>query len=192
VSIVVVYFSEAGTTHQVAESIRNGAINSGAAADETDCRLFRITNNHLVDNRFCEESYLCAIDSATAVIFGSPTYMGGPAAQFKAFADATSDRWDTQAWSGKIAAGFTVGSNPGGDQLSTLQYFTILAAQHGMVWVNLNMPADHEFNTHNKPGAQLGFAGTVPGDSISESDTMLAELLGARVASFCHRLAPKS
>jgi len=192
VSIVVVYFSEAGTTHQVAEAIRVGAVSDSTAAGSNDCQLLRVTDDNTVDGRFNEESYLSAIDSATAVIFGSPTYMGGPAAQFKAFADATSDRWDTQAWNGKLAAGFTVGSNPGGDQLSTLQYFTILAAQHGMLWVNLNMPADHEINTENKPGAQLGFAGTVPGDNISEADTALAQLLGARVASYCRKFAPQS
>ncbi|XUJ34422.1 flavodoxin family protein [Bradyrhizobium japonicum] len=57
--------------------------------------------------------------------------MGGPAAQFKAFADASSYRWSQQRWADKIAAGFTTGACAGGDQLHTLTYFTILAAQHG-------------------------------------------------------------
>jgi len=35
--------------------------------------------------------------------FGSPTYMGGPAAQFKAFADATGDRWAARTWANKVA-----------------------------------------------------------------------------------------
>ena len=44
--------------------------------------------------------------------------MGGPAAQFKAFADATAGKWFTSAWKDKIAAGFTVSMSPSGDKLT--------------------------------------------------------------------------
>jgi len=189
-SIVIIYFSEADTTHQVAESICAGVahVNELRSCD-FECHLLRITSEQIIGGRFSETGYLKLIDDADAVIFGSPTYMGGPAAQFKAFADESSSRWDEQRWDSKVAAGFTVGSNPGGDQLSTLQYLSVLAAQHGMLWVNLTMPLDHEGNTENKLGAQLGFAGTVPGDTISAADVKAAKQLGARVTQLCHRLA---
>ena len=61
--------------------------------------------------------------------------MGGPAAKFKAFADATVESWFAQAWRDKLAAGFTVSGTPSGDKFSTLQYFHTLAMQHGMIWV---------------------------------------------------------
>ena len=82
-----------------------------------------------------------------------------------------------------------MGSNPGGDQLATLSYFSILAAQHGMLWVNLTMPSDHEHNTERKLNAQLGFAGVVPSDQISGADKLAAAQLGRRVAGFSKRMA---
>ncbi len=181
-TVAVVYFSEKDTTHQVAEAISEGV-------EKMSCQyhLLRVTGEQIVDGRFVSDEYLHTIDRCDAVIFGCPTYMGGPAAQFKAFCDKTSDRWDDQSWSGKFAAGFTVGSNPGGDQLATLQYFAILAAQHGMLWVNHEMPSDHEENIENKLNAQMGFAGVVPGDTISKRDVTVAARHGSRVALFSKR-----
>lgn len=184
VSVAVVYFSQAGTTHQLAQAVGDGIRGQAGCS----CKLLRVTEDQLCAGRFTANATLDYIDHADAVLFGSPTYMGGPAAQFKAFADATSDRWTSQSWSGKLASGFTVGSNPGGDQLATLQYFTILSAQHGMLWVNLTMPHDHEDNQAHNPGAQLGIATTVAGDKISTADEYLAKALGSQVAQYCLRL----
>ncbi len=69
---------------------------------------------------------------------GSPTYMGGAAAQFKAFIDATSDEWSKQRWANKIAAGFTCGSSLNGDQTACLQAMNTLASLQGMLWVGLD------------------------------------------------------
>jgi multimeric flavodoxin WrbA len=33
------------------------------------------------------------LDAADAIVFGTPTYMGGPSWQFKRFADASSKAW---------------------------------------------------------------------------------------------------
>ena len=54
----------------------------------------RIVGDDIVSGRLQNNKLLSVVDAADGVIFGSPTYMGGPAAQFKAFADATSDRWN--------------------------------------------------------------------------------------------------
>jgi len=124
----------------------------------TNAVLYRIVGPEIVDGRFRAEQCLSLIDGSDAVIFGSPTYMGGPAAQFKAFADATSDHWDAQQWADKVAAGFTVGANPNGDQLMTLQYFSILASQHGMLWIGLDIPGGFDERQRNPLGSQLGLA----------------------------------
>ena len=65
--------------------------------------------------------------------------MGGPSAQFKQFADATSKAWFTQKWKDKIAAGFTNSATMNGDKFSTIQYFVTLSMQHGMVWVGTSL-----------------------------------------------------
>lgn len=186
-SVAVVYFSQSGSTHKIAEAISDGVLQQGV-----QCQLLRITGKQIVDGRFVVEEYLNTIDQCSAVIFGSPTYMGGPAAQFKAFCDASSERWEGQLWSGKFAAGFTVGSNPGGDQLATLQYFSILAAQHGMLWINRELPDSTVCGEDAGQYAQLGFAGVVTGSSISQVDLTTASRLGKRVALLGKRFVESS
>lgn len=114
--------------------------------------------------------------------FGSPTFMGGPAAQFKAFADASSDRWTEQKWANKIAAGFTTGALAGGDQLHTLTYFTILAAQHGMLWCGLDIAGGEDPADRNRLGSQLGLATHPVNGTLPQSDLSSAEYLGRRLA----------
>ncbi|MFK8077471.1 MAG: flavodoxin family protein [Granulosicoccus sp.] len=175
--LAIIYFSQTGTTHQIATAVAEGANQFKPGS----CQLHRITGSEIVNGRFINEACLAMIDEADAICFGSPTYMGGPAAQFKAFADASSERWETQRWSGKAASGFTVGINPGGDQLATLQYFSVLAAQQGMVWVGLDKPQDQQLDNWNTQGTQLGFSAYVTGDTISESDVATAQYLGERI-----------
>ena len=185
--LAIIYFSQTGTTHQVACALRDGAV----ACEDVSCALHRIEGSEIVNGRFVNEACLELVDQADAVCFGSPTYMGGPAAQFKAFADASSDRWETQQWQGKAVAGFTVGTSPGGDQLSTLQYFSVLAAQHGMIWVGLDIPSNQNSATWNTQGTQLGFSGHITGDTINEADCVTARYLGARLTSIIQRLTTR-
>lgn len=137
--------------------------------------------------RFQNERLLETIDRADAVAFGSPTYMGGPAAQFKAFADASSDRWSKQAWANKIAAGFTTGACASGDQLHTLTYFTILGAQHGMLWCGLDIPSGEDRDGRNRLGSQLGLATHLVDGALPWSDLNTAEYLGQRLARMASR-----
>jgi NAD(P)H dehydrogenase (quinone) len=101
------------------------------------------------------------LDACDAMIFGSPTYMGSASAAFKAFMEATSQRWMEQRWAMKLAAGFTNSGSQNGDKQNTLMQFVTLAAQHGMLWVNLNqMPGNNSTagseNDMNRLGASLG------------------------------------
>jgi NAD(P)H dehydrogenase (quinone) len=70
------------------------------------------------------EGALDALGAHDAIIYGSPTYMGGPAWQFKKFADASSKPWFSSAWKDKIAAGFTNSASVNGDKFSTIAYFS--------------------------------------------------------------------
>ncbi|MGY3420664.1 multimeric flavodoxin WrbA [Bradyrhizobium sp. F1.13.4] len=115
-----------------------------------------------------------------------PTW-AGPAAQFKAFADASSDRWSRQQWANKIAAGFTTGACAGGDQLHTLTYFSILAAQHGMLWCGLDIPGGEDPSGRNRLGSQLGLATHLVDSSLPQSDLTTAEYLGQRLAKMASR-----
>jgi NAD(P)H dehydrogenase (quinone) len=183
--LALIYYSGTGMTHQLAMAIKQGA----GVRGQVEVATHRIVGSEIELGRFKSDACLELVDSADAVVFGSPTYMGGPAAQFKAFADASSDRWDKQRWAGKVAAGFTTGSCPSGDQLVTLQYFTILAAQHGMVWIGLDIPGGYDKQGRNRSGSQLGICAQSEGSNLHESDLRTAEYLGLRVAELAVRLS---
>jgi NAD(P)H dehydrogenase (quinone) len=174
--VAIIFFSATGATAKLAEAVHAGA---AEVAQVVSCR---IEATDTMGGRFVNEEVLRLADAADALAFGSPTYMGGPAAQFKAFADATSDRWTTQRWADKIAADFTTGSCANGDQGHTLAYFTILAAQHGMLWCGLDIPGGTDPQGRNRLGSQTGLATHVVDGALDASDLATARYLGRRLA----------
>lgn len=179
--IAIIYFSATGTTARLAQALHAGAAEN---AEVVSCR---IAPADIVEGRFRNEEVLKAADAADGLAFGSPTYMGGPASHFKAFADATSDRWSGQRWTNKVAAGFTTGSCANGDQGHTLSYFTVLAAQHGMLWCSLNIPGGYDPAGRNRLGGQLGLATTTIEGALDASDLATANYLGKRLATVAGR-----
>jgi NAD(P)H dehydrogenase (quinone) len=186
-TVSIIYFSGSGHTAKLAEAVQHGA----ASIPGVTASLVEIRGDDVVAGRFQNAEVLAKLDASDAIIFGSPTYMGGPAAQFKAFADATGERWFKSAWRDKLASGFTVSSSPSGDKFSTLQYFHTLAMQHGMVWIGLGeMPM--QSNGVNRLGSFAGATAQAgmesPDVAPTAEDRLTGELLGKRVASFALRL----
>jgi NAD(P)H dehydrogenase (quinone) len=179
--LAIIYFSASGITQKLARAIERGA------APTVTVTLCRITGEEIIAGRFQNAQMMQIVDAADGVAFGSPTYMGGPSAQFKAFADASSERWSKQSWAGKLAAGFTTGACAGGDQLHTLTYFSILAAQHGMLWCGLDIPGGQDPNGLNRLGSQLGVATHLVDGSLTPNDLATAEYLGSRLARLVRR-----
>lgn len=186
-SLTIIYFSGGGHTTKMAEAVAKGA----GSVSEVQVHLIGIDGNDIVEGRYKNESVLATIDGSDAVIFGSPTYMGGPAAQFKAFADASGERWFRSAWKNKLAAGFTVSAGPSGDKLSTLHYFFTLAMQHGMVWIGLDESPfnDKGINRLSSFSGVMGQAMQEPPDEApNAADKLTGEVLGRRVAEWMLKL----
>ena len=166
--IAVVYHSGYGHTQRLAQSVAEGA---GAQLVAIDA-----------EGNLPEGGWE-TLAAASAIIFGSPTYMGMASWQFKKFADASSKRWYIGAWKDKVAGGFTISANPSGDKLSTLQYFMTLAMQHGMVWVGQSESND---GTLNRIGSNCGVMAQVgqtsPAADIPQGDLDTAKAYGQRVA----------
>jgi len=186
-TVSIIYFSGGGHTAKLAESVNKGA----ASVAGVKTNLIAITGEDIVKGRYQNDAALAQLDASDAIIFGSPTYMGGPAGQFKIFADATAGRWFTKAWQDKLAAGFTVSSSPSGDKYNTLQYFFTLAMQQFMIWVGLGeMPLQP--NGINRLGAYSGAMGQAgqesPEVAPNAEDKRTGEILGARVASLALKL----
>jgi multimeric flavodoxin WrbA len=186
--IAIVYFSGYGHTARQAEAVREGAA-SVAGAEVTALRIDQDGN--------LPEGALDALAGYDAVIYGSPTYMGGPAWQFKKFADASSKPWFASAWKDKLAAGFTNSASVNGDKFSTIEYFWTLSQQHGQVWIGTGLlPANQKQHGPADVNWTAGFAGALaisPADASPEEapragDLETARLLGRRVAEFAAKL----
>ena len=173
--VVVVYHSGYGHTERVADFVAQGA-NAQKVVIDADGNV--------------DEAGWQALNSANAIIFGSPTYMGMVYWQFKKFADATSKQWFASAWRDKVAGGFTISASPSGDKLSTIQYFITLSMQQGMIWVgqpSLNDGTVNRLGSNSGVMAQVG--PTSPAADIPQGDLDTAKAYGARVAQIAAKLA---
>jgi len=186
-TVSIIYFSGGGHTAKLAEAITKGA----ASVAGVKTNLIAITGDDIVKGRYSNDAVFAQLDASDAIIFGSPTYMGGPAGQFKTFADATAGKWFGSVWRDKIASGFSVSNSPSGDKFSTLQYFHTLAMQHGMIWVGLGeMPMQP--NGINRLGSFAGATAQAgqesPDIKPSAEDKLTGEILGKRVAEYAVKL----
>jgi multimeric flavodoxin WrbA len=182
-----VFHSGYGHTERVAESVCAGA----RRVANTEVALIPVAQLGESSSRWAD------LDAADAIIFGAPTYMGSVSAEMKRFIEATSKRWQALAWADKLAAGFTNSGSQEGDKHNTLVSFATLAAQQGMVWINLNLlPGNNHSKGSvedlNRLGASLGVMTQSNIDQGPEvcppqSDLRTAEHLGERVASCTHR-----
>ncbi|NNU43559.1 flavodoxin family protein [Ramlibacter montanisoli] len=159
-NVVVVYHSGYGHTQRLAQAVAEGA---GAPLVAIDAE------GNLPEGAWDR------LAQADAIVFGAPTYMGGPSWQFKKFADASSKPWFGGAWKDKMFAGFTNSASMNGDKFSTLSYFFTLAMQHGGVWVgNGMMPANSKAAQRNDVNYLGTFSGAV---SQSPADASVQEML---------------
>lgn len=178
--IAVIYHSGMGHTEKVAKEVVKGI------ADQKGVSVDLLTTEQAIEKMDELESY-------TTLVFGSPTYMGGPSAQFKAFADATSGKWMEQKFKNKLAAGFTNSGGLAGDKYATLMYLVTLASQHGMIWISLGQPAPLTKSGHgagpeeiNRMDASLGLMtqsdSAPPEHTPAPGDLKSAFLFGQRIA----------
>ena len=180
--IAIAFHSGYGHTARQAEAVAAGASSvPGAVADLVP--LDELTED--VWNRLA---------AADAIVFGAPTYMGSPSWVFKKFAEESVRAWaDNLAWRDKIAAGFTNSKAMSGDKLNSLVDLAVFAAQHGMIWVGLDLYPGWSESTAsiedlNRLGSWLGAMAQSDADLSAEkappaTDLRTAEALGVRVAT---------
>ncbi|WP_193164327.1 flavodoxin family protein [Microbulbifer hainanensis] len=177
--IAVVYHSSTGTTEQLACAIAEGVHTTAGA----EAILLKVSEEAIRQGRYIDGEVMRQLDCCDGIVFGSPTFMGCVSAQFKAFMDATSERYGRRAWADKQAAGFTIGGSPSGDQLNTLQTLQIFAGQHGMLWMGIDLPAGWDSAGRNRLGAQTGLiAQRTESGGVHPQDHLTASYLGQRFA----------
>src|ERR1700743_384358 len=110
--IAIVYHSGYGHTAEQAKAVMRGA----QSVDGAEVKLIALGDG---------ETPWADLDSANAIIFGSPTYMGTISARFKKFMEESSKLWMERKWKDKIAAGFTNSGSQNGDKLNSLQTLSV-------------------------------------------------------------------
>lgn len=187
-TVAIVYFSAQGHTQQLAEAVAEGAKGVGG----TTVEVVRIVGEDIHNGRWKNPTAMAKLNAADAVVFGTPTYMGGYSAQMKAFIDAGSEVWMQLGWRDKVAAGFTHSLGLSGDKLNTLAGLWVNAMQHGMVWIGLGELV--EGAAPDKVNRLSSYSGVMAQtdwgqETVNDGDRKSAALLGKRVAEAAARWA---
>jgi NAD(P)H dehydrogenase (quinone) len=188
VLISIVYDSGYGHTARVAEAVAKGARESGVP----EARLIAVADGPINWD---------TLERSDAIVFGSPTYNGMISARLKQFfEDSTKTAWTKLKWRNKIAAGFTNSGAQHGDKLNSLVSMALFAAQHGMIWVGLDLMPGNNSSTSgpddlNRLGSWLGVmthanVDQAPDLAPPDSDLRTAQYLGRRVAETASRFRP--
>jgi NAD(P)H dehydrogenase (quinone) len=181
--VAIVYDSGFGHTAKQAQAVAEG-VNRAPGAE---AKLIAVADGDISWE---------TLEASDAIVFGSPTYNGSVSARLKKFMeDSTRPAFLPQKWRNKIAAGFTNSGAMHGDKLNSLISMTLFAAQHGMIWVGLDMFPGHSAEEPNRVGGWLG-AMAQSNDESPElspiaSDLKTAAHLGQRVAEIARLLHPK-
>ncbi len=184
--ISIVYDSGYGHTARLAQAVAEGA------------RGYPGAEIHLISVSDGDAPWE-VLEASDAIIFGSPTYNGMFSAKLKQFfEDATKPVWNDLKWRNKVAAGFTNSGAHSGDKLNSLVSMALIAAQHGMIWVGLDLKPGNSSSTGssadlNRLGSWLGAmaqANVDEGPDVAppSSDLRTAAYLGERVAQIAARL----
>ncbi|HEY3430954.1 MAG TPA: flavodoxin family protein [Rhodocyclaceae bacterium] len=183
--VVIAFHSGYGHTARQAQAVLDGALSNPG----TTGRLLAV--DKIVDADWDE------LKGADAIVFGSPTYMGGVSAPFKTFMDASSKPWYTRDWQNKVAGGFTTSASQSGDKLNTLIQLMVYANQHGMIWAGVNILPGNNSSTGsvddlNRLGSFSGAMAQANADqgaeAMRDSDLETAKQYGKRIAEVATKL----
>lgn len=139
--ILVLYYSQNGSTRQLAQQIARGveSVPGAVAVLRTVPDISALCEK--VKDTIPEEGALYAtlqdLQACDGLALGSPTHFGNMAAPLKYFLDSTTALWFSGALSGKPAGVFTSTSSLHGGHESTLLSMMLPLMHHGMLLLSL-------------------------------------------------------
>lgn len=187
--VAIIYYSQTGTTYQLAQAVEEGAKNAGA-----ETRLLKVEELAPEDvikqnegwAKHSEETQDVPVASnddlewADAIIFGTPTRYGLPAAQLKNFMDKTGGLWAKGALVNKIGSSFATTATRHGGQEMTIMAINTAFYHWGMLIVSPGYVEATQFESGNPYGASF----TSNNAKLDPDETALTagRLQGRRVA----------
>lgn len=127
--IAIIYYSATGTTYELAK-----AVETGVRETEAETKLLKVKElapheaiqsnqgwaAHALETQNVPEAEVSDLEWADAIIFGSPTRYGLPAAQLKQYIDQTGKLWAEGKLANKIVSSFSSAATMHGGQESTI------------------------------------------------------------------------
>lgn len=203
-NIVIPYYSSYGTTHKLAEAVRDGA----AELPGSTVRLRRIpelpsaedamSGQDAYDEAQAEMADIPRVDHddlrwADGIIWGTPTRFGNMAAQVKQFIDTLGGMWFEGELEGKATGMFvSTGSIHGGHETTILTSLVPLI-HLGMVVVGVRYSTNDQMMTTEGVGGSPYGPSTMPREKEDVEAPVSAEVetaqsLGQRVTRIAARL----
>jgi NAD(P)H dehydrogenase (quinone) len=200
-NVLVVYYSMYGHIHRMAEAVAEGVKTvKGAEAilrrvpetlpGEVLAKMGAIDAQKKFEH--VPIATLEDLESADAVIFGTPTRFGNMCGQMKQFLDATGGLWAKGALVGKVGSVFVSSATQHGGQESTILSFHITLLHQGFVVVGLPYSFQGQMRndeiTGGSPYGASTIAGTQGERTPSENELQAARFQGAHVATIASKL----
>jgi NAD(P)H dehydrogenase (quinone) len=162
--VAIIYYSQTGTTYELAKAVEEGAKNAGA-----ETRLLKVKETapdevwqgkeewkkHREETADIAEATNDDLEWADAVIFGTPTRYGLPSAQLKNFMDQTGALWAKGALVNKIGSSFTTTATAHGGQEQTILAINTAFYHWGMIIVSPGYVEASQFQSGNPYGASF-------------------------------------
>ena len=200
--VLIVYYSMYGHINRMAEAIAEGAKTVKGAevvlrrVPETLPKEVLVKMGAIEAQKKFENVPVATVDeleSADAVIFGTPTRFGNMCGQMRQFLDATGGLWAKGALVGKVGSVFTSSGTQHGGQESTLLSFHITLLHHGFVVVGLPYSFQGQMRndeiTGGSPYGATTIAGTQGERNPTENELQAARFQGAHVAKIASKLS---
>lgn len=181
VRVAVIYYSSTGTVFELAKAAASAAEKTGA-----EVRLRKVrelapaeaiaTNqgwsDHAAATQHIVEASLADLEWADAILFGTPTRFGLPAAQMKQFIDTAGGLWAQGKLVDKVVSSFAAsGTSHGGQET------TIVALNNTFYhWGSIIVPPGYADSIQFEMGNPYGTSHTSSNGQVPPGETELAAM----------------
>ena len=200
--VLVVYYSMYGHTHRMAEAVAEGVREVKGAEVELK-RVPETLSQEVLENMGAVDAQkamsqipICTVDeleSADAIIFGTPTRFGNMCGQMRQFLDATVQLWAKGSLVGKIGSVFTSTATQHGGQESTILSFHITLLHQGFILVGLPYTFEGQMRIDEITGGSPYGASTIAGGQgermPSDNELAAARFQGKHVATIASKFS---
>lgn len=192
--ILVLYYSRGGSVARLAQQVARGIGEiEGMSARVRSVPPVAVVTEQAVPPEPAEGAPYVTVrdlEECAGLVVGSPTRFGNMAAPLKHFIDGLGAEWASGTLVDKPAGVFTSTATQHGGQESTLLSMQLPLLHHGCVIVGIPFtePALSTTRSGGTPYGASHVAGGQDDPQLSAEESVLARVLGKRVAEVARRL----